>query len=1130
MTDPHCRFSQAEGQVAAPRERYNAWALDYDTRTAQFEWVAPQYLLAATTRYMPPTSPLRILDVGVGTGQASVPYLEAGACVVGLDIAEDMLQRAKGKWPQFHALLQYDFDDSLANVGLTKKSFDLVISCGALHFAHVLENTLADLRSMLSPGGVLAFTYIPVQPRAFSSATHLYETQAVERLIQGLDLQIVDHQAFVAYYEGGNRTDPVIYQRLVSRCSNPTKPLPTALKNIDRCACVDRERLYSLAQRSLMATLRVTEQSDASTLHRANQQLLQALHWQTETDNLETEKLPLPNITAQGMNGDEPRCDVLLLTAHPDDETIYAGGFIAGLAEAGQRVHLVVATNGAGGRQSQAASQAGQRLSELRQAAKALGIASVEQLGFADFGKYRDQHFRNQPITAADTLRQWGLELTVGAVVTAIRRHRPRVLLTFDPDVDPNYSLHGHHLAMGIAGLVAFHLAADKAYIHADQLEPWAVPEHRTLVPRYQPGDGIVAVEIDPQCKLAALRCYPSQQYSTERLMAALQDGEPSARFESYRIIQVRKKQGLPTAIALSTPSADGNLSAKSDFLLANFQQWRATYEALCSQGGSREALVSVLHHQAIAHSADPAVLANIERLRASTTVAVVTGQQVGLFGGPVFTLYKALGAVALAERLDALGIPAVPVFWLASYDHDLDEVQRVILFDHAGGQHRLNLGLAMQGKPVGGLPLGANIDGLLQQAEKILTKHTYGRQVLAQLRRCYRPDATLAEAFSRWLGFLTDALGLVILNPSSRALAALTLPVTEQALFDASGCQGALTQGRARLLTQGKTETVNTERDVLQVFFTDEKGIRRRLQRRKNGFGMQGRKEIISEAEMRQLLDTQPERFTPSALLRPLCQSAMLPAIAYVGGPTEQRYLEQISELYVWADKTAPYVVPRPSFNLMDADVSDALAKVGGAAAMLSQNSNPWVQLGYNGLPETIRGLCESLKILEERCYELVKRVRSGASAVPTAGFLEREIAVQLDLLSGALIDWNKPRPRKALNCTVAQVSEWLLALRWALNEAERKCQPPATRPLIKLARVLGSLTSTLLREGRRQNPSGVAAWKQVGPTEKEQERRMSVAEALARHGSSIVPHLLSMARRDGVTELVTFRETDGW
>jgi hypothetical protein len=255
-----------------------------------------------------------------------------------------------------------------------------------------------------------------------------------------------------------------------------------------------------------------------------------------------------------------------------------------------------------------------------------------------------------------------------------------------------------------------------------------------------------------------------------------------------------------------------------------------------------------------------------------------------------------------------------------------------------------------------------------------------------------------------------------------------------------------------------------------------------------------------------------------------------MLPTIASVAGPTERRYLEQLPALYQWADIAMPYNIPRPSFTVMDATAADALAEAGGAFALLSDN-NAWVQLGRSGLPETVRVVCDNLTTLEERCCQLADRVRSDSSAVVAAEHLEKAIVMQLNELSIVLMEWDKPRPHKALNCTVTQVSEWLLALRWEFNRVEHGKDSPSTWPLIKLARVLASLARTLLREGRRQNPVGVAAWKQVGSDgDSSQERRISVAEWVARHGVLVIPHLLSMMYSDGVTRLVTLRETDGW
>jgi 2-polyprenyl-3-methyl-5-hydroxy-6-metoxy-1,4-benzoquinol methylase len=201
------------------RDRFSAWAQSYDDRTANFRWIAPQFLLEAVMRYAPPTALMRVLDVGVGTGKASIPYLEAGARVTGLDLSSQMLRQAQANYPQFQALLEHNFDRPFAEVGLQDQQFEVILSCGALHFAKNLAQTLAELRAMLTPDGVLAFTYISPQSRSFSTATQPRNPDAVEQMLQQMNLIVLDHQSFVAYYEGGDSTDPVIYQRIVACCS-----------------------------------------------------------------------------------------------------------------------------------------------------------------------------------------------------------------------------------------------------------------------------------------------------------------------------------------------------------------------------------------------------------------------------------------------------------------------------------------------------------------------------------------------------------------------------------------------------------------------------------------------------------------------------------------------------------------------------------------------------------------------------------------------------------------------------------------------------------------------------------------------------------------------------------------------
>ncbi|MDY6898242.1 MAG: class I SAM-dependent methyltransferase, partial [Cyanobacteriota bacterium] len=172
------------GVTTTPHERYEAWAKSYDDRTSSFNWSAPDYLLKAVLGHALPKGNLRVLDIGVGTGQASVPYLEAGACVTGIDISQKMLEEAKAKNPQFHALIEHDFNIPLSQAGLLKESFDVVISCGALHFATDLQETIAQLRWVIASGGILAFTYVPPQQRTFSKATQPHNPADIERILE----------------------------------------------------------------------------------------------------------------------------------------------------------------------------------------------------------------------------------------------------------------------------------------------------------------------------------------------------------------------------------------------------------------------------------------------------------------------------------------------------------------------------------------------------------------------------------------------------------------------------------------------------------------------------------------------------------------------------------------------------------------------------------------------------------------------------------------------------------------------------------------------------------------------------------------------------------------------------------
>jgi bacillithiol biosynthesis cysteine-adding enzyme BshC len=1098
-----------------PRDRYDVWAESYDKSTARFEWTAPQFLLEAVTHHAPPAGFLRVLDVGVGTGQASVPYLEIGACVTALDVSPQMLQQAQSKYPQFHALIEHDFNYPLVEAGLQAQSFDVILSCGALHFAKDLSRTLAELKWALALGGLLAFTYIPPQSRKFSTAAYLQEPNAIEFLLQQLDLTVLDHESFIAYYERGNSQDPVVYRRVVAYNSQPGILLPAMLRDIDRTACIDRTRLLNVVNQPLMTGTLATEWTyDYRKNCNENQDLVETLRSQLKTGDIQPKHLPLPKTTGELARQGKPGCDVLVIMPHPDDESIYAGGTIAALTEAGQRVRLVVATDGAAGRGGEYSKRVEQRALELRRAAESLKIERVESLGLVDFGKYRDAS-RMQPTTAADALQTWGLDATLTQLVCTIRKHRPQILLTLHPEVDPNYSLHGHHLGLGVAALVAFHLAAEPGFIVpvTTNLLPWAIKQHYTMVPAHHKDSNILQIEIDRQQKLKALSAYETQHYSTQRLIRDLQT--ESKGFETLQLFQARCRQTLITATVLQSHQKLHKLAIDRD--------WASIYKSIRQRLYPREALTKLLQKQAECWGSSEAVFANIKKLSHPHTVAVVTGQQVGVFGGPAYTLYKALGAIQQAQHLTAQGIPAVPIFWMASYDSDLDEVQHVNLLARQTEPKTLSLNLPITQSLVGSTSLGESIHSLFNEMKATLGELPHSQEVFAALQDIYQPGATFAEAFARWLSLLTKEFGLIILDPSTREFAELARHAIARELFGDERSQIPLAQARQALADRGLSETIPTDRDVLQVFFVDENGTRRRMLPGKEGFALQNSNIHLTDEAVRNLLEQQPERFTPSSLLRPICQDTVLPTIAYVAGPTEQQYFTQLREVYTWAKIPMPQIVARPSFIVLDSTISQQLVDAGGTNLLLSSDDSN-NRLGRAGLPEEVRIAFDKLETLQQQCFALRTSAMVGQAVSSEAIALKHSIEQWLSTTELSLKSWGVKRPLEALTRAKVDFPPLMATVCSDLQRSGNRSNPPSTRNVVSLAQALSRLESTLIREGRRQNASGISAFAYIKPKGKSQERYLGVTELIAMHGFAIVSHLLPISCCDRIeTRVIT-------
>lgn len=343
-------------------------------------------------------------------------------------------------------------------------------------------------------------------------------------------------------------------------------------------------------------------------------------------------------------------------------------------------------------------------------------------------------------------------------------------------------------------------------------------------------------------------------------------------------------------------------------------EAYRAAANSISFPEARRTALVDALREQ----NGDSALLA---RLAKPGTAAVVTGQQVGLFSGPSYTIYKALTAVKLAADLSAKGIDAVPIFWLATEDHDFAEVNHVWAFDPAHRPVQFVLRQpAPDHRPVGTIPLdGVPIDAL----RGTLDGFPFGAEVVEMVAAAYTSGRTMGQAFSALLKRLLGTHEVLILDPMHPASRRLAAPLLAEAVRLSPELKLAVTERGRELEAAGYHVQVHVEPET-SFFFLLEDGKRLTLRRHKGEWIAGDRRFSPNE------LAARGQDLSPNALLRPVVQDSMMPTVAYIGGPAEIAYLAQSQPLYERLLGRMPVAVPRAGFTLLDARASKLMDRYG--------------------------------------------------------------------------------------------------------------------------------------------------------------------------------------------------------
>jgi bacillithiol biosynthesis cysteine-adding enzyme BshC len=329
-----------------------------------------------------------------------------------------------------------------------------------------------------------------------------------------------------------------------------------------------------------------------------------------------------------------------------------------------------------------------------------------------------------------------------------------------------------------------------------------------------------------------------------------------------------------------------------------------------------------------------PAAAARLRRFVDEGGAMVTTGQQTGLFTGPLYTVHKILTTIRLAEALErGLGVIVLPVFWAASEDHDFAEVNHADVVAADGALHRVRVAATSPiALPMSEMRLGDDVHAALDDFVRLAGA---GGEALAVLRDAYRPGATVADAFRDAIVALFAGFDLLVTDAADPALKAASAEVLLAELANAAEHERQIAAQTAALKAAGYTTQVALVEGATNVFWLGPAG-RERLQRDDGGFVAPEARRRFTLDELRSLLMADPRALSPNVFLRPVVESTVFPTLSYVGGPAETAYFAQVRPLFAALGIRMPVVFPRFGATIVPDEVGMARERLGMSDAEL--------------------------------------------------------------------------------------------------------------------------------------------------------------------------------------------------
>jgi bacillithiol synthase len=343
-----------------------------------------------------------------------------------------------------------------------------------------------------------------------------------------------------------------------------------------------------------------------------------------------------------------------------------------------------------------------------------------------------------------------------------------------------------------------------------------------------------------------------------------------------------------------------------------------------------KNVLIDILKRQNIDFGGDEHTVQNIELLKSDDTFAVVTGQQVGLYTGPLYTILKTITAIKLAKELKEKfpQFNFVHVFWLESEDHDLDEANHIHLINKQNELVRVGYdsqevdedSAKKTSKPVGSTKLDEMVNSINEQLRSNLLDTDFKEKLMDMVTKFYQPESDYKTAFAHFMTELFKGHGVIFIDPSDPEVKKLLVPIFEKELTTSPKLCETIITTSAEL---EKHYDLQVKPKVINMFFLHNDN-RLLIEPRDGGkFALRNSKRRFENEELLNLLQESPELFSPNVVLRPICQDYLLPTVAYVGGPGEISYFAQFKPVYQHYGITMPVIFPRASVTILENKIS---------------------------------------------------------------------------------------------------------------------------------------------------------------------------------------------------------------